>query len=230
MLRAVGALLVGGVVGSCGFDPFGCADAEDCVANGADGVCEATGFCSFPDEDCDSGRRYGELAGDDLAGECVEDTAASGTGSGTSGGISTEGETATTDPSLTMGASSTMSGTTMPGTSLTASAGDDSSTSAAEADTGQPPVYPEYGSCDSELDCVFPGALCRFNGSVASVCTPPCTNNGVPAPECPAADPFVVGCLDTGTGPNACFIWCEGGTLPCPDGMDCVGNSCAWTL
>ncbi|MCH9683901.1 MAG: hypothetical protein K0V04_20885, partial [Deltaproteobacteria bacterium] len=32
----------------------------------------ATGYCSFPDEDCKSGQRYGELVGDMLAETCVE--------------------------------------------------------------------------------------------------------------------------------------------------------------
>jgi hypothetical protein len=46
---------------------FSCADDEAC----AGGQCEPEGFCSFVDEACDSGRRFGDHAGDGLAGTCV---------------------------------------------------------------------------------------------------------------------------------------------------------------
>jgi len=44
--------------------------------NGAAGACEPSGYCSFADEDCDSGRRYASLSGP-LADECVTGDAAS---------------------------------------------------------------------------------------------------------------------------------------------------------
>ncbi len=50
------------------------ADAFVCIADGqcgVDGACEASGYCSFPDPDCTSGRRYGALAGS-LSGACVD--------------------------------------------------------------------------------------------------------------------------------------------------------------
>lgn len=47
-------------------------------ACGAGGVCESTGFCSFIDKNCDSGRRYGDSAGAN-AGQC---TSGGGSGSG----------------------------------------------------------------------------------------------------------------------------------------------------
>ena len=46
---------------------FKCSSSSQCGA----GHCEATGFCSFDDSGCASGRRYGELVGDGLAGLCV---------------------------------------------------------------------------------------------------------------------------------------------------------------
>jgi len=36
------------------------------------GTCELAGYCSFPDDDCTSGRRYGDLAGS-LSAKCVVD-------------------------------------------------------------------------------------------------------------------------------------------------------------
>lgn len=63
---------------------FSCQDDAGC---GADGSCESTGFCSFPDAECASGRRYGELAGTGLTGQCVA-TDAGSTGVGDSTGTS----------------------------------------------------------------------------------------------------------------------------------------------
>jgi hypothetical protein len=40
---------------------FKCATDADCSTSGA--VCEGTGYCSFPDDACAMGRRYGDYAG-----------------------------------------------------------------------------------------------------------------------------------------------------------------------
>ena len=45
-----------------------CETSEDC---GEGGQCESTGFCSFVDESCPSGRRYGASGPDDRGGECA---------------------------------------------------------------------------------------------------------------------------------------------------------------
>ncbi len=73
---------LGAVLGlACNTSAFQCSDDAEC---GTDGTCQpGSGYCSFPDEGCPSEQRYGEHAGDGLAGECV---AAGGTGS--SGGSS----------------------------------------------------------------------------------------------------------------------------------------------
>lgn len=47
---------------------YKCSSSEQCT----DGVCEATGFCSFTDAECTGGRRYGDYAGD-LSNKCVGD-------------------------------------------------------------------------------------------------------------------------------------------------------------
>lgn len=46
---------------------FVCEDDDEC----SDGVCEANGYCSFEDDDCSSGQRFSEYAGDGLANVCV---------------------------------------------------------------------------------------------------------------------------------------------------------------
>lgn len=46
---------------------YQCSASATC---GTSGLCEATGFCSFPDAECTSGRRYSDAAGE-LAGQCT---------------------------------------------------------------------------------------------------------------------------------------------------------------
>lgn len=59
---------------SCGLDPvFVCSESSECVDGDELGRCESTGFCSFPDDSCIGTRRYGELAGDGLAEQCIDD-------------------------------------------------------------------------------------------------------------------------------------------------------------
>ena len=131
-MRAVGAWLA--ILGAAAI-PWGCSlsNTFNCQAddqcNG--GTCEAEGYCAFPDEECSSGRRYGDLAGP-LSGKCVPvggtdtdpTTTAAPSGSG-SGSASSSGE-----------ATSGGTGMTSPLTTLTPP--DDSSTSGAEA-TSTPP-------------------------------------------------------------------------------------------
>ncbi len=47
---------------------FECASSSEC----GDGTCESTGFCSFADSDCTTGRRYGEYASPEIANACVD--------------------------------------------------------------------------------------------------------------------------------------------------------------
>ena len=63
-------ILVVALVGSAGClrtTQFHCSAATDC---GAGGSCELSGYCSFPDGLCTSGRRYGDLSGS-LSKVCV---------------------------------------------------------------------------------------------------------------------------------------------------------------
>ncbi len=56
----------------CAQDAFRCASASQCQHAGHSGTCQSTGFCSFPDDDCTSGMRYGADAPRGLANHCVE--------------------------------------------------------------------------------------------------------------------------------------------------------------
>jgi cysteine-rich repeat protein len=75
-VRGAFAIAMGALVGSsvCGAlacitgGTFACTEHADCSG---DGVCEPTGWCSFPDESCESRSRYSPWAGDGLAHECT---------------------------------------------------------------------------------------------------------------------------------------------------------------
>lgn len=101
---------------------YACTENAEC---GADGVCEAEGWCSFPDERCESGRRYAEFSGGGLGGACV------GVSPGTSSGDATTSAaaSASTDPGAetTRAASSSTTGIEPPSSS--SETGSDSSSS-----------------------------------------------------------------------------------------------------
>ncbi len=74
-LAALGSLL------ACpSLDPFACQGDEQCTL-ASEGVCHDQGVCSYPDDVCDSGRRYSSNAGA-LADQCVDETNTTQTGSG----------------------------------------------------------------------------------------------------------------------------------------------------
>ncbi|MEM6989319.1 MAG: LamG domain-containing protein [Myxococcota bacterium] len=79
---------------------FECSDSGDCDG---EGVCQPVGFCSFPDDGCESGQRYGDLAGS-LSNMCVPlesagtgETGADATGLPNDAGSSGGDAPATTD-------------------------------------------------------------------------------------------------------------------------------------
>lgn len=87
--------LLGGVVaGACvDLQPFLCTNDEDCSSEGDDlGRCEGSGYCSYPDDSCNSGRRYSDLAGP-LARFCTEAEPGAGTTGPMSSTASTTGPT-----------------------------------------------------------------------------------------------------------------------------------------
>ncbi|MCA9711174.1 MAG: LamG domain-containing protein [Myxococcales bacterium] len=73
---------IGLVAGCSPGQTFACVDDQQCAGGAAPGICHA-GWCGFEDPGCASGYRYGEHAGDGLAGACVavpgDDTVGSAT-------------------------------------------------------------------------------------------------------------------------------------------------------
>lgn len=135
-LRALLAAVLGPLGGwSCALT-FPCNTDAQCARDGAAGVCQASGYCSFPDADCESNQRYGDLAPGSLAGACVP--LEEGSGSAT---------TATTGDDATDGATSLgpVSTSDLDGP-LTAEGTDESSSSS----TGDPACC--YAGCEGTCD------------------------------------------------------------------------------
>jgi hypothetical protein len=71
----------------CTRGTFAC---EDDLACGGDGTCQPEGWCSFPDDGCPSGQRFGEHSGEGLGGLCVDPF-------GTTGGLAMDSSGAPPD-------------------------------------------------------------------------------------------------------------------------------------
>ena len=66
------AIALGLALVACVDSPgFQCLESAQCQSGNAVGTCEATGFCSFVDSSCGSGRRYGGAAGS-LSDRCTD--------------------------------------------------------------------------------------------------------------------------------------------------------------
>lgn len=92
---------------ACQSNSFRCEDDSECTVQGVAGVCEDNGVCSFPDEECASGRRYGQQAPAELAGVCVAGDGGASTGLASSTGGVSSGP----DSSSESGGTSTSGGT-----------------------------------------------------------------------------------------------------------------------
>ncbi|MEM6293837.1 MAG: hypothetical protein AAGA54_21355 [Myxococcota bacterium] len=127
---AIACLLAG-----CSASAFSCQEDAQCEGL-VDGRCELNGYCSLPDEECVSGRRYGDLAPDTVAGRCVPSDDEGSTG-GTTG--TPPGSTTSTGPSLTTSTSTTGLTTAQPATTT-----DALGSSGVEDDTSTGDPVPEF--------------------------------------------------------------------------------------
>jgi hypothetical protein len=115
---------------------FGCGGDEQCVEEGRAGACESTGFCSFPDPSCPSGRRYGVHAGDGLARSCVPEMPdVADTSDGTA--VADTGDADATSADVT-GTPTSSSGPTSTSTSTTGEPGSSESGASDTQTTGLP--------------------------------------------------------------------------------------------
>ena len=193
---------------------FGCTEQPQC---GDEGTCQPTGFCSFPDDDCESGQRYGELAAAGFAGNCVPPDQATGVADGSSG----DGPGPMTDPGETLSDADADTGS---GPNPTMSVGDSGEP------TGEPPTGPDpYGRCMGNV-CDYATSVCVSNGPY-SMCSPPCTVVDESSDECPRS-PFTGvrgACLYTSQehDDQSCFLTCEVDT-ECPGDSVCAGSVCSY--
>src|SRR5690606_29210217 len=73
-----GAVLTVAVAVACqGRGYFVCGDDRDCATAEGGGVCQPEGACSFHDDTCPSGQRFGAAGEPALAGQCVGGDASS---------------------------------------------------------------------------------------------------------------------------------------------------------
>ena len=142
MRWAVVASLAGlGVGGACrGSTAFECATMQECDQGDDGGICQPTGFCSYPDGGCESGQRYGDLAGP-LSNTCVPVDVGGTTGTGDTASAS--------DPSI--GESSSGVTASITDSSSASSTHPTSSDSSSSGDTGGGSI--EF--TDDELDGEF---------------------------------------------------------------------------
>jgi len=86
-LAMVGLLALGvaPLLGCVKRAPFACETDAQCAGAKGLGRCEPTGYCSFADPGCASGRRYGAAAAGGLGGACVQPDATSRFGCGALG-------------------------------------------------------------------------------------------------------------------------------------------------
>lgn len=99
---AVGLVL--GALASCVDASYRCEDDSECSL-ASDGRCEAPGYCSYPDDGCESGRRFSRVAGA-LAERCTDPDggiADGSTSTGATGDPSGDSGETTTGPSAMCG-------------------------------------------------------------------------------------------------------------------------------
>ncbi|MEM6292151.1 MAG: hypothetical protein AAGA54_12825 [Myxococcota bacterium] len=154
-MRTWGCLATLCLVTACGESSFSCSDDEQCARDGGVGFCELDGYCSFPDDECNSGRRYGGSAPAGVAGTCVTTMGGSGvtgvpTGPSSAGGTDSTSGGATTAETLEEGS-----------TGATSQAEDASSSDgAAESSTG-PAAEPNVVFVSSKAVALGPGMVER---------------------------------------------------------------------
>lgn len=141
-LRAIGTVVLGWAAwlsapGCRTTTSFECDSDQQCESRAPSGRCEANGYCSFDDDECPSGRRYGVREGSNVAGVCVpeEPVGTSSASASTTSDPSTSGTPSTSgDPSSSGGPSTSgVSAATQTGDT-----GNETSTSTSTATTSGP--------------------------------------------------------------------------------------------
>jgi hypothetical protein len=237
-IRACGLLLGLALTPAChDAGVFHCQTNGECAMDAIAGLCQPTGYCSFPADDCASRQRYGDYAPPDLAGACVPIPGESGgvESADASGGSesgtpepagSDDGET---DPDPT---AATSSGVDAGSESGAVDGGDTGADTNATTPTGcGNGIVEGTEACDGSdfgglscADFAFPDGELGCDAACGAVDAGGCGGCGeaITAPGddvCPEQCDDCQGnvCLILCTAPGVC----SGGTLECPDGWDC---------
>lgn len=241
----VGCALAGAL--GCGVDEtFRCQAHSQCANAGVVGRCEPVGYCSFPDDDCATGHAFGPLAGEGLAGHCVDPTdnandstagSSPGTGTTDSRDDDADSQSATSaNPADTGGVDSEEDGDADADADADAGSESDGSDTSAEGTTGGAntcgngvldPGEPCDGSPPRGVTCfdfgLWAGSLACGADCVVDTngCTNPVCGSQAPPPRtaCPAE-------CDRCDAAAGCSIYCGAGgggcdNVVCPDGWPC---------
>lgn len=183
----VGLGCFGLAAGGAGCNPvsdFQCSTSEDCIAEGAGGVCEANSFCSFPDAECPTGKRWHDRASS-LSGMCfgeeggatdTDDSAGSSSGSST-----TQDPTTGLDPSTSSSTSGdpTTDPTTGDPTTGDPTTGDSTTSGSSSGTSAMAPCDETYGAAADYMLCEEAADSCRFAVTVSMMpCTTICESFG----------------------------------------------------
>lgn len=193
----LGLLGLGGCSGSTMFE---CEESSQCSLAGQVGTCEPNGACSFPDESCPSGQRYGEHAPVGVAGSCVpaqDPTEGSATTDGGPGVIEGSGTGI-----ASTGSPLDDSGTTVVATTtLDAGEGTTTTTSSSSSSTSTDGTSTDGTSTGSPTTVLgYPAALAECNDPI-NLDPDVCELGGNPA-----MGAMVVDSLDAGAGPIHGFL------------------------
>lgn len=156
---------------------FSCEDSSQCAGD-SPGTCEPSGFCSFPDPECESGQRYGGLAGS-LSNACVNPqstgtetstTAAGATSVGASTGSETTGVTPDSDGTGSSSSDTTTSPITASQTGSSSSTGDSDSSSSTTGSSLNAGLVGWWPLDDDPNDGVFDASGSGNDGSCVAAC------------------------------------------------------------
>lgn len=186
-------------------DVFVCSSPDQC--NG--GICQPTGYCSFPDPTCSSGQRYGRLAGDGLANDCVSQNTPDDEGE-----VGSESETSST----------TSSSTTITGSSSSSSSEGSTSSTSSNSSTSK-------GSSDATSSSTADTSSSDADGSSSdssTVTTAEPAESSSSTTEDSAGDTGpIISCQPDhfdGTSSNPGSLWNRGGGLPSTHAMVADGQ------
>lgn len=201
-------------------DTFQCVSDAQC---GGTGICESVNYCSFPDADCETGRRYGDESATGIAGQCVpkeEGTSGVATeSSGVSGGsLVTTGTSMTgvepdptgsgpTPPTLTSGPGPTGEPETDadsidPSSMSGESTGDESDSTTGGTTDATTSTTTGVSTCDEDEEDCFDCFTCA--GTDPNACA-----DAFDACEATVGCSEVRGCFSSCIGFGICYECCE---------------------